>query len=200
MIRHVWDGIRQLALRGQLMVTRSALDDMLRPFGPSRLASTIGLILEGRGVLSPVPTPNRNTGNRGSDALYNAMFAGTVNRWRILPAALLLPPAEGGTKSAPKSSRVTPEGTRREALYEAIRSLYRNGSKEKAILAHLETPEGRDLRSEVQWELKRPTRGKRSQVRSPRSVVRAALAKLFKDRSRRHMSNPLLPRSTTGPE
>jgi hypothetical protein len=70
-------------------------------------------------------------------------------------------------------------------LNEAIRTLYRNGLRENAILAHLETPEGKDLLGEVRWELKRPSRGRRSKPRTPRSVIRAALAKLFKERSRR---------------
>lgn len=78
----------------------------------------------------------------------------------------------------------TPDQRRREALYECIRALKRKGMTETSIVAHLDTPDGRDLMAEVRWELnQRPntTRGGNERARAPADVVSAALAKLFRE-------------------
>ncbi len=101
------------------------------------------------------------------------------------------PPVEphggSGSAAAPAKKRKsssqggTADAIRRDALYKSIQALYLGGMRETGIVAHLATPEGKDLMAEVRWELERRpnTRGKPSRARVPGDVVAAALRIVF---------------------
>lgn len=98
-------------------------------------------------------------------------------RWDV---AALIPSTVGETTKGERP-KPRPERARREALYERIRQLYRDGKKEAAILDHLKSPAGKDLMDEVQREISsRPkTKAKKPKDRRPVHVVRAALRPIY---------------------
>lgn len=144
-----------------------------------------------------LPAHRRDTGNYMTDSIYNSALRG-VSEWRILPAVLTL---AGGPARPPKLARpASPDQQRQAALYDRIRALYQNGMKEAVIVAHLTTPEGKDLREQVHAELKRrPKKGKHGKPRTARDVIRAALAVIFKQ-TKPAEGTITLPRPTTTPK
>jgi hypothetical protein len=106
-------------------------------------------------------------------------------RWRagrMLAAsdARSSPPPAGSKPPQPPRAESKDE-RRRRMLYESIRQLKQGGMTEAGILAHLDTPAGKDLLAEVRWELdQRPnTRTKPRRARAPADVVAAALRAIY---------------------